>query len=139
MPVTFDLGLVAVDTTFHLAGERKQVLVDDLGGLAVPLVLLGPLDVPVRISLRLEPLSTALIRAGERSLSGVDHHVPLQIPGAVERCRAARVGAGEPRRIRMLASDVALQVFGPHISFSAIHFFADERPFAQVHGVVMAL
>ena len=122
----------------HLTCEGKEVLFDDLGGLAVPLVLLGLLDVLVRISLRLEPLSTALIGAGERSLSGVDHHVPLQIPGAVERCRAARVGAGEPRRVRMLASDVALQVFSPRISFSAIHFFADERPLAQVHSVVVA-
>ena len=61
----------------HLTCEGKEVLVDDLGGLAVPLVLLGLLDVLVHITLRLEPLSTALIRAGERSLSGVDPHVPL--------------------------------------------------------------
>ena len=52
----------------HLTCERKQVFVDDLGCLAVPLVLLGLLDVLVHLSLRLEPISTALIRAGEWSL-----------------------------------------------------------------------
>ena len=61
----------------HLAGERQQVLVIDLGSLAVPLVLLCLLDVLVHITLRLEPLFTALVRAGERSLSGVVHHVRL--------------------------------------------------------------
>ena len=61
----------------HLAGERKQVLVDDLGGLAVPLVLLGRLDVPIHRCLRLEPLSAAFIGAGERSLVSVSQHVSL--------------------------------------------------------------
>ena len=48
----------------HLAGERKQVLVDDLGSLAVPLVLLGLLNVGVDITLRLEPLFAPLIGQG---------------------------------------------------------------------------
>ena len=65
----------------HLTCEGKQVFVDDLGGLAVPLVLLGLLDVLVHLTLRLEPITTALIRAGERSLPGVDLHVPLWDPG----------------------------------------------------------
>ena len=57
------------------------------------LVLLGLLDVLVHLSLRLEPISTALIRAGERSLPGVGLHVPLWDPGLCKCCRAARVGA----------------------------------------------
>ena len=61
----------------HLACERKEVLVDDLGGLAVPLVLLGLINVLVNITLRLEPLSTALIRARERSFAGVVHQMEL--------------------------------------------------------------
>ena len=105
----------------------------------MPLVLLGPLDVPVRISLRLEPLSTALIGARERSLSGVDHHVLLQGPGPVESCRAARVGAGEPWRGSVLASDVLLQVASTGKSCSTILLFADERSLSQVHGIVVSI
>ena len=123
----------------HLTSERKQVFVDDLGCLAVPLVLLGLMDVLVHLTLRLEPISTALIRAGERSLSGVDHHVPLQIPGAVERCRAARVGAGEPWCGSVLASDVLLQVASTGKSCSTIRLFADERSLSQVHGIVVSI
>ena len=59
----------------------------------MPLVLLGPLDVLVHLSLRFEPISTALIRAGERSLPGVGRHVPLRDPGLCKCCQAARVGA----------------------------------------------
>ena len=68
----------------HLAGERQQVLVDDLGGIAVPLVLLVLLDMLIHISLRLEPVSAALVRAGKRSLAGVVHQVHLQAPGKFE-------------------------------------------------------
>ena len=103
------------------------------------LVLLGILDVPVHRVLRLEPLSAAFIGAGERSLFGVGHHVPLQVPGPFERCRAARVGAGEPRRSSVLASDVVLQVVSLRKSCSTLFLFADERPLAQVHSVVVTL
>jgi len=137
--VALDLGLVAVDTTFHLAGEREQVLVDDLGGLTVPLVLLGPLDVLVHLSLRFEPISTALIRAGERPLFGVGHHVPLQAPGPFERCQAARVGAGEPWPRRVLAANVILQVVRLRKSCSTIHLFADKWPLAKVYSIVVAI
>ena len=123
----------------HLASERKQVLVDDLGSLAVPLVLLGLLDVGVDITLRLEPVSTPLIRAEERSLPGVDHHVPLQVPRPFESCRAAGVGAWEPWRRGVLAADVALQVVSIGKSLTTTLFFADERPLAQVHSVVVAI
>ena len=68
----------------HLTCEGKEVLFDDLGGLAVPLVLLGLLDVLVHITLRLEPLSTALIRARERSLAGVVHQMELQASSTPE-------------------------------------------------------
>jgi len=139
VPIALDLSLVAVDTTFHLACERKQILVDDLGGLAVPLVLLRLLNVGVDITLRLEPVSTALIRAGEWSLAGVVHHMRLQVPGSFECCRAARVGAGEPWRGSVLASDVLLQVASTGKSCSTIRLFADERSLSQVHGIVVSI
>ena len=123
----------------HLAGERKQVLVDDLGSLAVPLVLLGLLDVGVHLPLRLEPLSAALVRAGERSLAGVVHQVILQAHRLLECRRAAWMGAGESWRLGVQAADVFLQVVSPRKSFSTTLFFADERPFAHVHSVVVAL
>ena len=123
----------------HLAGERQQVLVDDLGGLAVPLVLLGLLDVLVHELLRLEPLSTAFIRARERSLAGVVHQVILQVLGLLECRRAAWVGAGESRHLGVLAADVAPQVASLGKSSSTIFLFADERPLAQVHSVVVAI
>jgi len=73
VPIALDLGLVAVDTAFHLTCERKQVLVDDLGCLAVPLVLLCLLNVGVHVTLRLESVSTPLVGASERSLASVVH------------------------------------------------------------------
>jgi len=139
VPIALDLGLVAVDTSFHLACERKQVLVDDLGGLPVPLVLLGLLDVKVHELLRLKPLSTAFIRAGERALAGVVHEVELQAGGVLESCRAAWISAGESWRLGVLPADVSLQVGGIGKSFSTVLLFADERPFAQVHGVVVTI
>ena len=123
----------------HLAGERQQVLVDELGSLAVPLVLLGLLDVGVHLPLRLEPLSAALVRAGERSLAGVVHQVLLQALRLLERCRASWMGAGESWHLSVLATEVALQVGSLRKGSSAIFFFADERPLAQVHSVVVAI
>ena len=125
--------------TIHLACERQQVLVNDLGGLAVPLVLLGLLDVLVNITLRLEPLSTSFIRAGERSLAGVVHQVILQDLSDFERCRAAWVGAGESWRLGVLAADVALQVGRLRKRCSTVLLLANERPLAQVHTVVVAI
>ena len=122
----------------HLAGERKQVFVDDLGGLAVPLVLLGLLDVLVRLPLRLEPLSTSFIRARERSLAGVVHQVILQSRSLLECRRAAWMGAGKSWRLSVLAADVSLQVGSLGKSFSTTLFFADERPLTQVHSIVVA-
>ena len=90
----------------HLAGERQQVLVDELGSLAVPLVLLGLLDVLVHELLRLEPLSTAFIRARERSLAGVVHQVILQGLRLLECRRTAWMGAGEFWRLGGLAAEV---------------------------------
>ena len=123
----------------YLASERKQVLVDDLGGLAVPLVLLGPLDVLVHLPLRREPLSTALIWAGERSLSGVVHQMKLQAPSLLECCRAAWMGAGKSWRRGVLAADVALQVVRIGKSCSTVLFFADKWPLAKVHSVVVGI
>ena len=123
----------------HLAGERQQVLVDELGSLAVPLVLLGLLDVGVHLPLRLEPLSAALVRAGERSLAGVVHQVILQAHRLLECRRAAWMGAGESRRLGVLAADVTPQVASLGKSSSTIFLFADERPLAQVHSVVVAI
>ena len=122
----------------HLAGERKQVFVDDLGGLAVPLVLLGLLDVLVRLPLRLEPLSTSFIRARERSLAGVIHQVILQGHRLLECRRAAWMGAGESWHIGVHSADVALQVGSLRKGSSTIFLFADERPLAQMHRVVVA-
>ena len=123
----------------HLAGERQQVLVDELGSLPVPLVLLGLLDVLVRQPLRLEPHSAALVRAGDQSLAGVCHHVPFQAAGPFERCRAAGVGAGEPWPRRVHAVDVNLQVGNLRKSSSTMLLFADEWPLTHVHSVVVAI
>ena len=123
----------------HLAGERKQVFVDDLGGLAVPLVLLGLLDVLVRLPLRLEPLSTSFIRARERSLAGVVHQVILQVLRLLECRRAAWMGAGESWRLGVLAADVALKVGRLRKRCSTVLLLANERPLAQVHSVVVAI
>ena len=124
--------------TIHLAGERKQVLVDELRGLAVPLVLLGLFDVLVNITLRLESLSTALIRARERSFAGVVHEVILQALMGRECCRAAWMGAGESSRLGVLAAEVTPQVTSLRKSCSAIFLVADKRTLAQVHAVVVA-
>jgi len=78
VPVSLHLGLVAVDAPFRLASEGKEVIVDELGRQAVASVLLGSLDVRVHLVLRLEPLVTALVRAGEWTLVSVVHHVQLQ-------------------------------------------------------------
>jgi len=137
--VALNLRLVTVDTTFDLTCEGKEVLVDDLGGLAVPLVLLGPLDVLVHLPLRREPLSTALIWAGERSLSGVVHQMKLQAPSLLECCRAAWMGAGKSWRRGVLAADVALQVVRIGKSCSTVLFFADKWPLAKVHSVVVGI
>ena len=59
----------------HLASEGQQVFVDVFGSQAVSSVPLGLLDVPVAISLRLEPLRATLVGAGDRTLTGVQHHV----------------------------------------------------------------
>merc|ERR1719204_559858 len=105
----------------------------------MPLVLLGHLDVLIRLSLRLEPHSAALVRAGDRSLAGVVHQVMLQALRLLERCRASWMGAGESWRLGVLAADVALQVGSLCESFSTTLLFADERPLAQVHSVVVAI
>jgi len=139
VPIALDLSLIAVDTTLHLAGEWKQVFVDDLGCLAVPLVLLGLLDVCVHELLRLEPLSTALVGAGEWSLSGVVHQVEFQAVSILECCRAARMGAGESWRLGVLPADVALQVASIGKGFSTVLLLADKWPLAQVHSVVVAI
>ena len=121
----------------HLTCERKQVLVNDLGGLAVPLVLLGLLDMLIHISLRLEPVSAALVRAGD-TLAGVGHQVILQGLRLLECRRTAWMGAGESWRLSVLAANVTPQVVSQRKSFSTTLFFAEERPFAQVHSVVVA-
>jgi len=137
--VALNLRLVTVDTTFDLTCEGKEVLVDDLGGLAVPLVFLGQPDVLVHKRLRLEPHSTALIGAGKWSLAGVVHPVEPQAFTILERSRAARVSAGESWRLGVQPADVALQVVGQRKGLSTIFFFADEPPLSQVHGVVVAM
>ena len=105
----------------------------------MPLVLLSLLNMLIHISLRLEPVSAALVRAGERSLAGVVHQVILQSRSLLECRRAAWMGAGESWRLGVQAADVFLQVVSPRKSFSTTLFFADERPFAHVHSVVVAL
>ena len=75
-----------------MKGSRYLSMI--LEALRCPSCFLGLLDVLVRITLRLESLSAALIRAGERSLAGVVHHMHLQAANLLECLRAARVGAG---------------------------------------------
>ena len=105
----------------------------------MPLVLLSLLNMLIHISLRLEPVSAALVRAGERSLAGVVHQVILQGLRLLECRRTAWMGAGEFWRLSVLAADVTTQVVSQRKSFSKTLFFAEERPFAQVHSVVVAL
>jgi len=80
MPVPLHLGLIPVHTTFHLAGERQEMLVNELGGKAVARVLLGVLDVLVDQPLRLEPLIATLIRAGEGTQTDMVHVMMLEAP-----------------------------------------------------------
>jgi len=75
VPVHFHLSLVPVNTPFRLASEGKEDIVDELGCQAVASVLLGSLDVRVRMVLGLESLVTTLIGAGVRTLSCVVQHV----------------------------------------------------------------
>jgi len=111
MPVPLHLGLIPVHTTFHLAGERQEMLVNELGGKTVTRVLLGGLDVLVDKLLRLEPLIAALIRAGEWPQTRVIHQVKLETSVSCISCGTSSVGAGELRRIsRMLRVDVTLEV-----------------------------
>ena len=105
----------------------------------MPLVLLSLLNMLIHISLRLEPVSAALVRARERSLAGVVHQVILQAHRLLECRRAAWMGAGESRRLGVLAADVTPQVASLGKSSSTIFLFADERPLAQVHSVVVAI
>ena len=72
----------------------------------MPLVLLSLLNMLIHISLRLEPVSAALVRAGERSLAGVVHQVILQGLRLLECRRTAWMGAGEFWRLGVLAADV---------------------------------
>jgi len=78
MSVPFHLRLIAVDASFRLASEWKEILVEELGREAVAGVLLCFLDVLVDLSLRLEPLAAALVGAGEWTLARVIHLVHLQ-------------------------------------------------------------
>jgi len=78
MSVPLHLRLVTVDTSFHLASEWKEILVEELGREAVAGVLLGFLDVHVDLALRLEPIAAALVGAGEWTLARVIHLVQLQ-------------------------------------------------------------
>ena len=59
----------------YLASEGQQVFVDVLGSQAVSSMPLGTLDVSVAFCLRLEPLWATLVGAGDRTLTGVQHHV----------------------------------------------------------------
>ena len=59
----------------YLTSEGQQVLVDVFGSQAVSSVPLGSLDVFVAKGKSLEPLRAALVGAGERTLSCVQHHV----------------------------------------------------------------
>ena len=67
-----------LQTSFYLASEGKQILVDVLGRKTVACMLLSLLDVPVHFPLRLKPVLAALIGAGERALACVIHLVLLQ-------------------------------------------------------------
>jgi len=78
MSVPLHLRLIAVDASFRLASEGKEVLVEELGREAVAGVLLCFLDVLVDLSLCLEPIAAALVRAGEWTLARVVHLVQLQ-------------------------------------------------------------
>ena len=74
------------------------MLVDELGGETVTRMLLGGLDVQVDHGLRLEPLITALVWAGERSQASMVQQMHL---GSIVRgisLRATSVGAWELRR-----------------------------------------
>jgi len=109
MSVPLHLRLIAVDASFRLASEWKEILVEELGRQAVAGVLLGSLDVFVDKPLRLEPLAAALVRAGEWTLARVAHHVLLQSSSGGTSRRAARVCAGIRRRhSRMTSFDMPL-------------------------------
>jgi len=75
VPVPLHLRLVPIDTTFCLAGEGQQILVNDFRSQAVASVLLGSLDVVVHQALRLESLTTTFVGAGEWTLASVIHHM----------------------------------------------------------------
>ena len=97
----------------YLASEGQEVFVDVLGSQAVSSVPLGGLDVLVAIALRLEPLWATLVGAGDRTLTGVQHHVGSQVGLGRRLGRAARVGAGKSRWRRcVLASGVPLKITG---------------------------
>jgi len=86
MPVPLHLGLVPVDAPLRLASEGEEVLVDELGRQAVAGVLLGGLDVLVDKKLRLEPLVTTIVGAGEWTLACVVHLVQLQVSSTGKSC-----------------------------------------------------
>jgi len=80
VPVPLHLSLISVDTTFHLACERQEMLVNELGGKTVTSVLLGGLDVLVDLMLGPEPLIATRIRAGEGTQTSMVHQVKSEIP-----------------------------------------------------------
>jgi len=86
MSVPLYLRFVAIDAPFHLASEWKEILVEELGREAMAGVLLGFLDVFVDQALRLEPLTAALVGAGEWTLARVVHHVQLQNSWSGKSC-----------------------------------------------------
>ena len=87
------------------------MLVDKLRGKAVARVLLGGLDVLVDKLLGLEPLTTALIRAGEGTQTTVIHLVKFESTVAGICCQTSSVGAGELRRPgSVLRIDVTFQL-----------------------------
>jgi len=78
VPVPLHLGLIPVDTTLHLAGERQEMFVNEFGGKAVARVLLGGLDVLVDLILPIEPLVATCIRAGKGTQTTVVHQMQLE-------------------------------------------------------------
>jgi len=135
VPVSLHLCLIPIDTSFRLASERQKMLVNELGSKAVPSMLLGSLDVVVDHVLRLEPLITALIRAGEGTQARVIHQVILETCVCGISRQAASIGAGELGRLSCMKLLMPIEVGNYCKSEPTI--LAEERALSQMHRIHM--
>jgi len=140
VPVPLHLGLVPVDTSFGLASEGKQILVNELGCEAVASMSLGSLDVMVDLVLCLETLRAALIRAWEWSLSCVVHQVQFELLHRRIAHRAARIGAWMARPLgSVMAEDVPPEMTSLGESCSTVSLLTGEGAETQMNLIHMPL